>query len=211
MMIKFIYFDVGGVVIKDFSGTDKWFEMKKVMGVKKVFEKEFDQLYNQYEKDGLCLNRPVDSLIPIFAQKFKMGFPPNFSMLDYFINHFEKNSHIWPIIRKVKKYKKVGLLTNMYLGMLERIKERDLISPIDWDLVIDSTEVGLQKPDPNIFKLAQKKTGVKSPEILFVDNSQRNIDAAGNIGWQTFFYDSTNHKQSCQRLAVYIESLNNKL
>lgn len=34
-MIKFVYFDIGGVVVKDFSGNNKWNEMKKFMGVKK--------------------------------------------------------------------------------------------------------------------------------------------------------------------------------
>lgn len=31
-MIKFIYFDVGGVVIDDFSGNDSWRELKVELG-----------------------------------------------------------------------------------------------------------------------------------------------------------------------------------
>ena len=69
-MISFVYFDLGGVVIKDFSGTDQWTEMKKVIGVEKSYEKEFDELYDKYELSELCLTRDVDTLIPIFAKKF---------------------------------------------------------------------------------------------------------------------------------------------
>lgn len=34
-MIKFIYFDVGGVAIRDFNGTDKWENLKKELGIPK--------------------------------------------------------------------------------------------------------------------------------------------------------------------------------
>lgn len=35
-MIKFVYFDVGGVTIKDFSGTDKWEVLEKEIEEKKL-------------------------------------------------------------------------------------------------------------------------------------------------------------------------------
>jgi|TARA_Y100000310_G_C20153683_1_gene565933 hypothetical protein len=33
-MNRFIYFDVGGVVIRDFSGTNKWEELRRSIGIK---------------------------------------------------------------------------------------------------------------------------------------------------------------------------------
>lgn len=199
-MIKFVYFDIGGVVVKDFSGTDKWAVMKDVMGVRKEFDKDFDQLYNKYELEELNLTRNVDTLIPIFIKKFGMNFPPGFSMFKYFIDHFEQNRSLWPIVKKVKKTYGVGLLTNMYIGMLEEIQKRGLLPPFEWDVVIDSTKVGLQKPDTKIYKLAQKQSGIDSGEILFVDNSQRNIDVAKELDWQTFFYDSSDMEKASNEL-----------
>lgn len=35
-MISFIYFDVGGVAMLDFSGTNKWELLKKEIGVNKT-------------------------------------------------------------------------------------------------------------------------------------------------------------------------------
>jgi epoxide hydrolase-like predicted phosphatase len=205
-MIKFIYFDVGGVVVKDFSGTNKWVEMKKVMGVKQKFDKEFDRLYNQYEIKELCLTRHVDTLIPIFAEKFSMGFPQSFSMLEYFIDHFEKNRSLWPLLEKVKKNYGIGLLTNMYIDMLDGIRKKGLLPPIDWDVVIDSSKAGLQKPDRRIYGLAEKKSGVNSEEILFVENSQKNIDAAKKLGWQTFLYDSSAVENASRELGLMLDS-----
>ena len=199
-MIKFIYFDVGGVIIKDFSGNTKWTKMKKVMGVKKDFDKEFDSLYNQYEFKELNLTRPVDTLIPIFTKKFGMNFPKGFSMFKYFIDHFEQNRSLWPILKKIKKSYRVGLLTNMYVGMFDKIKKQGLLPPIDWDIIIESTEIGMRKPDKKIFEFAQKKSGVNNREILFVDNSKENIDAARELGWQTFLYDSSQVNNANKKL-----------
>ncbi|OGM37601.1 hypothetical protein A3E41_05225 [Candidatus Woesebacteria bacterium RIFCSPHIGHO2_12_FULL_38_9] len=200
-MIKFIYFDVGGVVIRDFSGTNKWSVLKNVIGVNKENNKEFDLLYDKYEKEELCLTRNVDTLVPIFSKKFGINFPPEFSMLEYFINNFDNNRSLWPILRRIKKTYRIGLLTNMYIGMFDDIKNKGLLPPVEWEITIDSTKVGLQKPDPKIFDLAQKQSGVNNSEILFVDNNQKNIDAAEKFGWQTFYYDSSNHEVSCKKLS----------
>lgn len=47
-MIKFVYFDIGGVVIEDFSGNKKWEELKQELGVSSDKFAEFDELYNKY-------------------------------------------------------------------------------------------------------------------------------------------------------------------
>ena len=107
-MIKFAYFDVGGVFVWDFSQNNKWEEMKKRIGVKPKFDKEFDKFYNACEKKDLCLSRHVDSLIPVLSQKFGTKFPKKFSMLNYFVKNFDKNISLWPVINEIKK--KNGIL-----------------------------------------------------------------------------------------------------
>lgn len=203
-MIKFVYFDVGGVAIRDFSGTNKFREMKKVLGVHERYDKDFDKLCKKYEDNGLNLNFPVDDLIPIITEKYGTKLPPDFSLLDYFVDNFEQNKSIWPVVKKVKRNCKVGLLTNMYVGMFEKIVEAKLLPLVKWDVIIDSSKIGMQKPDRKIYKFAQEKSGVENNEILFIDNSQKNIDAAKIFGWQTFLYDPSNHEKSCMELSDFI-------
>lgn len=200
-MTSFVYFDLGGVVIKDYSGTNKWSEMKRVMGVTKDIEEEFDRLYDQYELEELCLTRDVDSLIPIFKKKFSLKLPKDFSMLEYFVEHFSQNRSIWPIIKKVRKTHRIGLLTNMYPKMFEAIKKRNLLPAIEWDVIIDSSVEGFQKPDIRIFELAERKSNVKGREILFIDNTKKNTNAAAKYRWQTYLYDSTYTKESNRQLS----------
>jgi FMN phosphatase YigB (HAD superfamily) len=199
-MISFIYFDVGGVVELDFSKTNKWAEMKRDMGITPNNIATFDALFNRYKRE-ICISRQVDSLIPIFEKECQIKLPKNYSWLDDFVSRFEKNPSIWPVIEKIHKNCKIGLLTDMYPGMLKAIIAKNLLPPVSWDVIIDSSVVGYKKPDLEIFEIAESEAGVKKDEILFVENQEENIEAATNFGWQTFLYDSANPVESSRRLS----------
>jgi 2-haloacid dehalogenase/putative hydrolase of the HAD superfamily len=56
------------------------------------------------------------------------------------------------------------------------------------DIVV-SGAVGLVKPDPRIFQLAAARAGLAPAELLFVDDSRRNIDAAAALGFDVHLFD----------------------
>jgi len=60
-----------------------------------------------------------------------------------------------------------------------------------FDLVIDSSEVGLRKPDPEIYELTRAKLGRPHTELFFLDDLGVNLKAARALGWQTLRYDDT--------------------
>ncbi len=200
-MIKFVYFDLGGVVNRDFSGSNKWDELKIELGVTPEDNQAFEILWNQYERD-ICDKRDVETLIPIIKEKLGLNIPNSYSLLiDGFVRRFEKNESIWPTIKEIQKWCRIGLLTNMYPRMLEAMKECDILPPnINWDIVIDSSIVSCQKPDSAIYKLAEEKAGVHGREILFIENDIGHIEAAKKFNWQTFLYDSKNPERSSKEL-----------
>lgn len=202
-MIKFVYFDIGGVVIKDFSETDKWEKMKRDIGIPLNKDKEFDKFYDIYERK-VDLGLEVDSLIPLIKKKFGVRFSDNYSILEDFINRFEKNCQLEILIRKIHKNYKVGLLTNMYPGMLLMLNEKDLMPDISWDSIVDSSVERCGKPDRKVFEIAEKRAGFNRSDILFVDNNQRNIEAANLVGWKTFLYDSSDYEKSAGELEKYL-------
>ncbi len=202
-MISFVYFDVGGVVVKDLYGENKWTEMKRDIGINVKNDKEFDQFWNKYEKEVCVAGRDVDTLIPLIEKKFHLSFPVGFSLLADFVSRFEQNKQIWSVIDKIKQDCRVGLLTNMYSRMFSAIVKKKIMPPITWDIIIDSSIEGCRKPDLDIFKLSEQKANVKKANILFVDNKIKNINAAKDFGWQVFFYDTANHKNSCHDLLEY--------
>ena len=59
--------------------------------------------------------------------------------------------------------------------------------PVDelFDVVVDSSRVGLRKPDPAIYRLTCELLGVPPDECLFVDDLDCNVEAAKALGMRT--------------------------
>jgi len=189
-MLKFVYFDVGGVIIKDFSGNNKWQEMKHDLGVRSDKDQEFDDFFDGYEKkvnSGLG----VETALPIMEKRFGLKFPAGYNFLSDFVDRFEKNESIWPILELAKSKYSVGLLTNMYPGMLDLTYARGIMPKINLDVIVNSCVFSCRKPEKMIYQIAEDKCGFCGSEILFIDNSKSNVDAAEKFGWQVYRYDPT--------------------
>jgi FMN phosphatase YigB (HAD superfamily) len=203
-MISFIYFDVGGVLNDDFSGSNnKWTELLKEIGIGGNKVDAFKSLLKKNESE-ICTTRDVDTLIPIFEDEFGITFPSKYSLKESILKRFYANPDIWPLIESLKQKIPIGLLTNMYPGMLDEIKQKNILPDVEWDVVIDSSVEQVTKPDKEIFVIAQHKAGVPNNKILFVDDRPENIEAAKAFGWHTFLYDSSNHKKSVDELGKFI-------
>ncbi len=202
-MIKFVYFDVGGVAILDFSGTDNWVKLMNEIGLKKSQYEAFDKYWQTIDVEISSLP-DIEILKLQIEEIFKISFPNNYSFLvDGFVQKFRKNESIWPVVKEIKKTCNIGLLTNMYPKMLPEIQKSGLLPDVKWNEIIDSSIEKVQKPDAGIFKLAEERCGYKGDEILFIDNTQRHLDGAKEFNWLTFLYDPKNPEKSSMDLLRY--------
>jgi putative hydrolase of the HAD superfamily len=81
---------------------------------------------------------------------------------------------------------KTALLSNswgMGLYPIDRIREL-------FDVVVISGEVGLRKPDPEIFKLTVDKLGLEAAACVFVDDHPGHLKAAQEAGMTTVLHKS---------------------
>ncbi|MCC6848055.1 MAG: HAD family phosphatase [Deltaproteobacteria bacterium] len=60
-----------------------------------------------------------------------------------------------------------------------------------FDVVVDSCDVGMRKPEPAIYELTRERLGLPHASIFFVDDLGVNLKAARALGWQTLRYDDT--------------------
>ncbi len=58
------------------------------------------------------------------------------------------------------------------------------------DAIFGSGEMGVMKPDAAFFTQIEAALGLQAPEILLIDDLERNIDAADKRGWLTWQYKS---------------------
>jgi putative hydrolase of the HAD superfamily len=62
--------------------------------------------------------------------------------------------------------------------------------PVDeiFEVVIDSAFVGARKPEPRIYEMTLERIGMRAEECVFVDDLLPNIEAAGELGFNTVHF-----------------------
>jgi putative hydrolase of the HAD superfamily len=82
---------------------------------------------------------------------------------------------------------RAGALTNNWAN--ERGEPTHDLSRL-FDAFIESSKVGLRKPDPRIYQLACDALGVTPTEAVFLDDIGRNLKAARALGMRTIKVDA---------------------
>jgi putative hydrolase of the HAD superfamily len=84
---------------------------------------------------------------------------------------------------------KTGILSNMEKRMLAAMRGK-LKWLDEFDVQIYSCEVGMVKPDAEIYRLACRRLGCEPHEALFLDDKKENTEAAKQMGMQSLVFNS---------------------
>lgn len=93
-------------------------------------------------------------------------------------------------LRQLKQQYKIYMLSNtnsiMWRSRIaEDFRQEGLEREDYFDGIVTSFEAKSIKPDAKIFHTVVEKLGVKPEETLFLDDSQKNLDAAAELGFKT--------------------------
>lgn len=83
----------------------------------------------------------------------------------------------------------VGVLSNLSVCYAPAINAHLPLSAFDY--VWLSFKMGCQKPQNDIYEKVEKDCGLNPSDILFFDDSEKNISAAQKRGWNTCLIDET--------------------
>jgi FMN phosphatase YigB (HAD superfamily) len=83
----------------------------------------------------------------------------------------------------LRPHYRTGILSNSADGARREEQRRYGFEQLV-DVIVYSHEVGLAKPDPAIYRLTEQRLGVRSEEIVFVDNHEPHVLAAQECGWR---------------------------
>ena len=99
----------------------------------------------------------------------------------------------------------IGLLTNIMPGLLTAMRRDSHLPNLQYDSVIDSSEVAAIKPESKIYEIAQERAGVRPEEILLIDDSRVNLMAAERLGWHVLWFDDSRPEESVERVRGALE------
>jgi putative hydrolase of the HAD superfamily len=84
---------------------------------------------------------------------------------------------------------KIGMLSNSNPGVAERFFTAEEATSF-FDTLVVSGEVGLAKPQPEIFYLVCQRLGLPPQDVIFVDDQPVFCQAAAEAGMQSVIYIS---------------------
>ncbi len=95
------------------------------------------------------------------------------------------------LLRRARRRYRLGIVSNFYGNLDNLLKEAGLAEFLD--VVVDSNRVGLQKPDPEIFRFALEQLGLLAHEVIFVgDSYERDMIPTRELGMKTVWFKGRN-------------------
>ena len=104
-----------------------------------------------------------------------------------FLAEMEIGTH-WTLVHFIRELRAagfaIGLLTNNISAFGDHWKATIPLEEL-FDVVVDSSDVGLRKPDPAIYELICERLEVAPDACVFIDDNRDNVTAAAALGMST--------------------------
>lgn len=195
--IKFVYFDVNGVLVRFFHHA--FSQLAQDTGASATSIESTFWHYN----DAVC--RGEMSVTEFNRALAKHIGKHEVDWLHYYMDAVTPITEIQDMLKQVSKSLKVGLLTNIMPGFIKAMTTSGLIPNIDYAAVIDSSTYGAIKPEAKLYEIAQQEAGVKPEEILLIDDSRTNLMSAERMGWKVLWFDDYTVDESVKRIEAALE------
>lgn len=195
--VRFVYFDVNGCLVHFFQSA--FTKLAAESG------QQLDMIESAYwhYNDAVCRgDMSLDEFNATLAKRLHL---PALDWRQYYLDAVEPIAEMHEVVAWAAENYHVGLLTNIMPGFVEAMQARELLPGVKFDAIIDSSQVGAIKPEPEVYQIATEKSGVKSEEILLIDDSRVNLMAAERYGWRVLWFDDSRPTEAAARIRSALE------
>jgi FMN phosphatase YigB (HAD superfamily)/transcriptional regulator with XRE-family HTH domain len=196
---RFVYFDVNGCLVRFFNGA-----FMRLAADAHVRADEVENLFWHYN-DDVC--RGQMSLRDFNDSMAKALGISTVDWMQYYMESVEPVMVMHQMVEWAAERYRVGLITNIMPGFVQELQRRKLVPAVQFDAIIDSSQVGAIKPERKIFEVATTHAALPPSEIMLVDDDRTNVVAAERFGWQVMRFDDYQADDSIQRLRQALEPL----
>ncbi len=195
MALRAVVFDYG-IVLSGPPNAEAWAAMQRITGLPEERFAAFfwgdRQAYDEGKLTGIT-----------FWQKLlrKAGLP-----LDHVEELNRWDGRLWGgVLQAMVDWQQAlqqrGLLTAILSNMGDSVLEH-ILSRHDWirrfDVLVWSYQLGIAKPDPEIYRRTLARLGTRPEETLFIDDKRENVEAARALGIRSILFSTI--EQLCAEL-----------
>ncbi|GMQ95320.1 MAG: HAD family phosphatase [Patescibacteria group bacterium] len=201
--IKGIIFDLGGVLVENFS-------VAFLEKASKELKVRPDALRRAVQREEPRLQRGEETIVQFWHkvyEKLKVRCPSDRASFSLWVETYERHAKIKKdtiaLIRLLQSKYKLAILSNTLEEHNKINRKRKLFDY--FDVVLLSNEVGMRKPEKEFFALASKKLDIPLSNLLFVDDEIRWISAARKHGLQAILFKSADQlKEAFRKLGISV-------
>ncbi len=183
-MIKTIFVDLGGVLIENPAEPFIQFSASKLGIHPSILKPSLDKFLSDWQKG--YFDEPEFWL----RVTSDYGDPQKISELIWTLaiqNCYQEKADVFSLVRQYKQRGyKLALLSNTEAPVAAYIRKQPSFDI--FDKLIMSCEIGLIKPNREMFEFALKTMNIAADEAVFIDDRQVNIDGAQALGIQSFLF-----------------------
>jgi HAD superfamily hydrolase (TIGR01509 family) len=185
--VRAVIFDWGGVLspLSFFDGTAAWeehFELEPGSLNQILWGLKWKEL-----EIGAISSEEYDAHVG-----HNLGLPDRAAVQQFYREYYAEefvDENVVAAVRSLRGDYQLALLSNAFPGQAQQIKEQfgfDVYE--EFDVYVNSAEVGMAKPDPAIYELTLDRLGVAPYEAVFADDTVRNTDGANLLGIHTVVF-----------------------
>jgi len=179
--IRAIFFDIGGVVIKDKGMKEASYNAFGING-----EQEKLDFWNLINLDLLPSSRGERSLYVMWkeiAQKLNKTIDDSI-LKDLWISDFKNsiliNEKVFQLVKNLKRRYRIGVVSNTIQEHADILTNMGVYKP--FETLVLSHEVGIAKDNHEIFDIALKRLDVKPEDSIYIDDFKKYVDIASENG-----------------------------
>jgi FMN phosphatase YigB (HAD superfamily)/DNA-binding Xre family transcriptional regulator len=195
--IKFIYFDLNDCLVQPRS---KGFAMLAADSGQPIDVVE--SVFWRYDGQVCRGDMTLDELNTVWAERLGI-------MVDwqkYYMAGIEKMQGMDSLVEWAAQDYHIGVLSNSMPGFIPSMKQSGMLPDVDFDVIVDSSEVKVLKPEPKIFQIATQRAGVEPHEIMLIDDNRSNLMAAEDAGWRAIQFDNYQPELSIKNIKTALET-----
>lgn len=183
--ISTIFFDWGGVIAAD-PADDFLTQLLRDCG---ATENQAQEIYDTYMRTFMRGELTEAEYWNVLREKYSL------SIHDTISQEFAKwrgliaNDDVFALVDEAKTK---GITTVVFTNVIEpTYNVLEKAGYYDrFDHIIASCKVGMAKPQPEIYQLALDTIGTTAEQSLFIDDKQRNLIPATEMGWHTILAEN---------------------
>ena len=182
-MIRAALFDVGGVILT--SPFDAFGRYEAEHGLPEGFIRRINS--TNPDSNAWALLERADVSFDEFCNLFEAEAKEAGGELDarevMALLAGEVRPEMVEAVRRCHERLKTGMLTNNW-AVDDEGGRLDVLLPL-FDVVVESSKVGVRKPDPAFYELACTELGIEPAEAVFLDDIGANLKSARAMGMTT--------------------------